>query len=43
MGNKDEGPIKQNASAIQMLPMHDAIFGFNNLSTIHPQNGAVNA
>lgn len=42
-GKNDTGPIKQNAVAINVLPINADNFGFKNLSTIQPQMGAVTA
>lgn len=42
-GKNDTGPIKQNAIAINVLPIKADSFGCMNLSTIHPQTGAVTA
>lgn len=43
IGKKDVGPTKQNPATMNILPMHDDIFGFINLSTNKPQNGAAKA
>lgn len=40
-GKNDAGPIKQNAVAINKLPIKAEILGCINLSTMQPQMGAV--
>lgn len=42
-GKNDTGPIKQNARAINVLPIKADTFGSKNLSTMHPHTGAVTA
>lgn len=39
----ETGPMRQNATIMNMLPVSEAILGFKNLSTDHPQIGAVSA
>lgn len=40
-GKNDTGPTRENAVAINMLPITAASFGCKNLSIIHPHMGAV--
>lgn len=42
-GKNETGPIKQNAVAINVLPIKADTLGYRNLSTIKPHMGAVTA